>query len=341
VVGRRISHYHILSFIGAGGMGEVYIADDTRLGRKVALKLLPAEFTQDPERARRFEREAQAASALNHPNIITIYDIEEVDGLHFIATEYVEGRTLRNIMPDTRLTVPQALEIAFQVAGALAAAHKAGIVHRDIKPENIMLREDGVVKVLDFGLAKLPEQQTPLSNAEAPTVTVLTTDPGTIMGSVNYMSPEQSRGKPVDTRSDIFSLGVVIYEMVAGACPFEGETPSDVYSLHTQVGTSTTHSLFATYTRRVRADGGKGISQGQGAPVSNRSGPVDRSEEVEAASRNRGRTAGAYFTKFKKKRKCDRAQWGSRGNSYGGCRGKLSRCCSANGIGPAVFSRND
>jgi eukaryotic-like serine/threonine-protein kinase len=226
VVGRRISHYQILSLIGAGGMGEVYIAQDTRLGRKVALKLLPAEFTEDPERARRFEREARAASALNHPNIITIYDIEQVDGLHFIVTEYVEGQTLRNLMPATRVSMAEALEIAVQVAGALAAAHRAGIVHRDIKPENIMLREDGVVKVVDFGLAKLAEQQTPALDSEAPTI--FTTDPGTIMGSVSYMSPEQTRGKPVDTRSDIFSLGVVIYEMVAGSSPFEGETPSDV-----------------------------------------------------------------------------------------------------------------
>jgi eukaryotic-like serine/threonine-protein kinase len=226
VVGRRISHYQILSLIGAGGMGEVYIAQDTRLGRKVALKLLPAEFTEDPERARRFEREARAASALNHPNIITIYDIEQVDGLHFIVTEYVEGQTLRNLMPATRVSMAEALEIAIQVAGALAAAHRAGIVHRDIKPENIMLREDGVVKVVDFGLAKLAEQQTPTLDSEAPTI--FTTDPGTIMGSVSYMSPEQTRGKPVDTRSDIFSLGVVIYEMVAGSSPFEGETPSDV-----------------------------------------------------------------------------------------------------------------
>jgi TolB-like protein/Tfp pilus assembly protein PilF len=226
VVGRRISHYQILSLIGAGGMGEVYIAQDTRLGRKVALKLLPAEFTEDPERARRFEREARAASALNHPNIITIYDIEQVDGLHFIVTEYVEGQTLRNLMPATRVSMAEALEIAIQVAGALAAAHRAGIVHRDIKPENIMLREDGVVKVVDFGLAKLAEQQTPALDSEAPTI--FTTDPGTIMGSVSYMSPEQTRGKPVDTRSDIFSLGVVIYEMVAGSSPFEGETPSDV-----------------------------------------------------------------------------------------------------------------
>jgi serine/threonine protein kinase len=224
--GQMIGSYEVVSFISRGGMGEVYLAEDKRLGRKVALKLLPATFKSDDDRLRRFEQEARAASALNHPNIITIYEINKAAGSHVIATEFVEGETLRSRLNHSALSLAETLNIATQVADALSAAHKAGIIHRDIKPENIMLRPDGYVKVLDFGLAKLSEQASPVVAAEAPTIQVRTGS-GIVIGTAGYMSPEQARGLSVDHRSDIFSLGAVIYEMLARRKPFEGETPSD------------------------------------------------------------------------------------------------------------------
>ncbi|HET6976842.1 MAG TPA: protein kinase [Pyrinomonadaceae bacterium] len=224
--GHMIASYEVISFISRGGMGEVYLAEDKRLGRKVALKLLPVAFTTDDDRLRRFEQEARAASALNHPNIITIYEITKATGSHIIATEFVEGETLRSRLIRAPLSLAETLNIAMQIADALSAAHKAGIIHRDIKPENIMLRPDGYVKVLDFGLAKLSEQASPAVAAEAPTVHVRTGS-GIVIGTAGYMSPEQARGLSVDHRSDIFSLGAVIYEMLARRKPFEGETPSD------------------------------------------------------------------------------------------------------------------
>jgi serine/threonine protein kinase len=229
-VGRSLGHYQTLSLIGAGGMGRVYLAEDTRLGRKVALKLLPAAFTKDRERVRRFKQEARAASGLNHPNILTIHEIGEAStgegGAHYIVSEFVEGETLRAMLRSGRLGVGKATAIAGQVAGALSVAHEAGIVHRDIKPENVMARPDGLVKVLDFGLAKLTETSPPAADSEASTN--LSTAPGIVMGTVSYMSPEQARGQKVDCRADIFSLGVVLYEMLAGRRPFEGATASDV-----------------------------------------------------------------------------------------------------------------
>ncbi len=224
--GQTIASYEVISFISRGGMGEVYLAEDKRLGRKVALKLLPSSFTTDDDRLRRFEQEARAASALNHPNIITIYEIRQAANSHVIATEYVEGETLRFRLSRSGLALAESLNVAIQVADALSAAHKAGIIHRDIKPENIMLRPDGYVKVLDFGLAKLSEQASPAVAAEAPTIQVRTGS-GIVIGTAGYMSPEQARGLGVDNRSDIFSLGAVIYEMVARRKPFEGDTPSD------------------------------------------------------------------------------------------------------------------
>jgi len=224
--GQMIASYEVISFISRGGMGEVYLAQDKRLGRKVALKLLPASFTTDDDRLRRFEQEARSASALNHPNIITIYEIRQAAGSHVIATEFVEGETLRCRLNRSPLSLAETLNIAMQIADALSAAHKAGIIHRDIKPENIMLRPDGYVKVLDFGLAKLSEQASPVVAAEAPTIQVRTGS-GIVIGTAGYMSPEQARGLSVDNRSDIFSLGAVIYEMLARRKPFEGDTPSD------------------------------------------------------------------------------------------------------------------
>ena len=225
-LGSRISHYQILSALGAGGMGEVYLAEDTRLRRKVALKLLPEKFTQDAERIVRFEQEARAASALNHPNIITIYDIGQQNNLWFMATEFVDGSTLRQrVAGNGALSLRDVLGIAEQIANALAAAHSAGVIHRDIKPDNVMVRRDGYVKVLDFGLAKLTENQNSEDDA---TLRKSITDSGTIMGTVSYMSPEQARGQRVDARSDIFSLGVVLYEMIAGQTPFGGTSAVDV-----------------------------------------------------------------------------------------------------------------
>jgi serine/threonine-protein kinase len=226
--GTRFDRYEIISPLGSGGMGEVYLARDTRLERKIAIKLLSAEFTKDEHRLHRFEQEAKAASALNHPNIITIHEIGEFESHHFIATEFIDGRTLRQIVNDGKLSTLTAIEIAIQIASALAAAHEAGIIHRDIKPENVMVRRDGIVKVLDFGLAKLTERRMAEADAEALMLARLDTDPGTVMGTATYMSPEQTRGLRADSRTDIFSLGVVTYEMIAGRPPFTGQTAVDV-----------------------------------------------------------------------------------------------------------------
>jgi serine/threonine protein kinase len=225
-----LSHYRILDKLGAGGMGEIYLAEDTRLHRKVALKLLPAEFTCQAERVHRFEQEARAASSLNHPNIVTIFEIGETNGTHFIATEFIEGETLREYLVHENPSVTAAIDIAIQTASALAAAHDAGILHRDIKPENLMVRRDGIVKVLDFGLAKLSEQRLAAVDSEAPTMGKVNTDPGTVLGTASYMSPEQARGLEVDARTDIFSLGIVFYELFAGRPPFEGVNALDVIS---------------------------------------------------------------------------------------------------------------
>ena len=227
--GTKLGRYEIHSQLGAGGMGEVYLARDTKLERTLALKVLPAEVAADRNRMSRFVQEAKAASALNHPNILTIYEIDEVDQFHFIAAEFIDGETLRQKMKSTSLTLSDVLDVGAQIAGALAAAHAAGIIHRDIKPENIMLRRDGLVKVLDFGLAKLSERLPPDSvDTEAPTT--FKTDPGIVLGTAVYMSPEQARGLEVDARTDVFSLGVVLYETVAGRLPFEGSTSSEVVS---------------------------------------------------------------------------------------------------------------
>src|SRR5437588_2309127 len=200
--GTRLGRYEIRSKIGAGGMGEVYLAQDTKLDRRVALKILPAEVAAHPDRMKRFVQEAKAASALNHPNIITIYEIDESESGHFIATESIDGETLREYALKTPLILAESLDIASQIASALSAAHAAGIIHRDIKPENVMIRTDGIVKVLDFGLAKLAAPSIESIDNEAPTRPNVKTDPGAVMGTAVYMSPEHARGLPVEARAD-------------------------------------------------------------------------------------------------------------------------------------------
>jgi serine/threonine protein kinase/Tol biopolymer transport system component len=235
LIGQTVSRYRIHSLLGVGGMGRVYLAEDTELGRRVALKFLPEYFTHDKNQVQRFRQEARAASALNHPNILTVYEVGQVNGLEFIATEYVEGETLRARLKENPFNLQEALKVATQIADALVAAHEAGIIHRDIKPENVMRRRDGIVKVMDFGLAKLSRTLTKEDAAEKEGATrlMVNTTPGVVMGTVGYMSPEQAQGKAVDLRSDIFSFGCVLFEAVTGHKLFEGDSAID--SLHKTV----------------------------------------------------------------------------------------------------------
>src|SRR5262245_11107990 len=226
--GTKLGRYEIRSKIGEGGMGEVYLAHDTQLDRQIAIKLLPTEIARDQQRLHRFLQEARAAAALSHPNIAHIYEIGEADGAHFIAMEYVEGTTLDKKIGGRPLPLSESLDIAIQIADALDEAHGKGITHRDIKSSNIMITPRGRVKVLDFGLAKVPQTATPEEISDSQLATRVKTSPGVVMGTVNYMSPEQASGKEVDARTDIWSVGVVLYEMVTGRVPFEGSTPSHI-----------------------------------------------------------------------------------------------------------------
>lgn len=273
LVGKSVGHFQILSLLGKGGMGEVWLAEDTLLSRRVGVKLLPAEFTADSGRVRRFAQEARTASALNHPNIITIYEIGEVQtesvAMHFIVTEFVAGETLRQRMMGMLphgMKLAEAIDVAAQVAAALAAAHEAGITHRDIKPENVMLRPDGYVKVLDFGLAKLIEAALPVMGPESSTPARHTTETGMVVGTASYMSPEQARGEKVDARTDIFSLGVMLYEMMAGHPPFVGATanetiaailrdaPSPLTFLHPLAARGALERIVSKALRKATAD---------------------------------------------------------------------------------------
>jgi serine/threonine protein kinase len=246
VIGQTVKHYRVEESLGQGGMGVVYRARDTRLDRPVALKFLPAEFTADPDRKRRFFQEARAASAVTHPAIAQVYDVDEAEQGTFIVMEMVEGKTVRSLVKARELDLMGALEIASQVAGGLAKAHEAGIVHRDIKADNIMVTPDGHAKILDFGLAKLMdppvEKASPTPDEVSAMETVARTQMGMVMGTLRYMSPEQARGQGVDHRSDIFSLGVVLYEMVTGQMPFQGATAVD-----------TLHAIAFEETRPVSA----------------------------------------------------------------------------------------
>src|SRR6202521_4979098 len=228
--GTRLGPYEILAPIGSGGMGEVYRAKDPRLGREVAIKVLPASFSADPDRLRRFEQEARAAGLLNHPNITAVYDIGTENQAPYVVTELLSGETLRARLAGGPLSSRKAIDYALQIAHGLSAAHEKGIVHRDLKPENLFLTKDGRVKILDFGLAKLthaeegsgPQTNLPTANAG--------TEPGVVLGTLGYMSPEQVRGRPADARSDIFSFGAILYEMLAGRRAFRGDSAADTMS---------------------------------------------------------------------------------------------------------------
>src|SRR5215813_5629354 len=226
--GTKLGPYEILAPVGAGGMGEVYLAEDTRLHRKVAVKLLPDRLASDHRRMQRFKQEAMAAASLNHPHIAHIYEIGQAADVQFIAMEYVDGETLRERIRNGPMRLADVVDVSEQMAGALSAAHAAGIIHRDIKPENVIVRRDGLVKVLDFGLAKLAQRHPESTDSNAPTRVLVNTAPGVVMGTAIYMSPEQARGLEVDERTDIFSLGIVLYEMIAGCLPFTGSTANDV-----------------------------------------------------------------------------------------------------------------
>lgn len=231
LIGKRFGSYHVISVLGVGGMGEVYLARDERLGRRLALKILPSQFIRDSARVERFAREARAVSALNHPNIVTVYDIGQLDGAHFIAMEHVDGQTLREKIQVARhqpLDPKDVVEIALQISAALAAAHEEGVIHRDIKPENLMLRRDDYVKVVDFGLAKLIENHRSLLQTREDESDPAATTPGVVLGTLRYMSPEQADGIEVDARTDIFSLGVVLYELLTGSPPFKGDKPAAI-----------------------------------------------------------------------------------------------------------------
>jgi eukaryotic-like serine/threonine-protein kinase len=229
--GQRLSHYEIIKQIGAGGMGEVYLARDKKLDRQVAVKILNEKFSQDESNLHRFVREAKSASALNHPNILVIHEIGESEDAHFIVSEFVQGRTLREILRTRALELSEILDIAIQIANALSAAHESHLIHRDIKPENVIVRPDGLVKVLDFGLAKLVESKNELFLTHSgATVLENQTEKGVILGTVNYMSPEQAKGERVDERTDIFSLGAVIYEIICGQTPFAAETAAETFA---------------------------------------------------------------------------------------------------------------
>jgi serine/threonine protein kinase len=228
MIGKTLNHFKVLDRLGKGGMGEVYVAEDGKLKRRVALKVLPEEVARDPARLDRFQREAESIAALNHPNIVTIYSIEEADGIRFLTMELVDGETLTQLIPSNGMDVESFLRFSAPVAEALSAAHEKGIIHRDLKPGNIMVSHEGRIKVLDFGLAKLMRDDSDPDSSRMETRAQ--TDDGIVLGTMPYMSPEQIQGKRLDHRSDIFSLGIIFYEMITGRRPFHGDSSADLIS---------------------------------------------------------------------------------------------------------------
>ena len=267
--GRKLGRYEIRSKIGAGGMGDVYLAQDTELDRTVAVKILPDDVTGDEQRLLRFTQEARAVSALNHPHILTIYEIGSSENIRFIVTEFIEGETLRRRIK-AGLNLIDILDIAIQAGSALAAAHAAGIIHRDIKPANIMVRRDGYIKLLDFGVAKLMVSSSSASDGEAETLAMINTGAGAVIGTTKYMSPEQAKGIGVDLRTDLWSLGAVIYEMITRSEPFVGETPTETISLILQREPPPLDSYVNQAPAELQRIVSKALTKKRRRPISNR-----------------------------------------------------------------------
>ena len=284
MIGEKISHFEITDKLGEGGMGEVWLARDTRLGRTVALKTLPLAKAENEDRRRRFEDEARAASALNHPGIAHIYDVGEADGIHFIAMEHVEGESLDHRMARSPLTTSEIVDFGSRLADALAAAHEHGVTHRDIKPSNLMVTPEGRLKVLDFGLAKLQ----PAIDGDADGTVQTMTQPGVVMGTVQYMSPEQALGKDADHRSDIFSTGVVLYQMATGRLPFQGSTPTETITEIVKSEPVPIGELSPVSPPELERIIRKCMEKDAGAPLPERPRSRGRSRQPQTRHRQRG-----------------------------------------------------